>query len=165
MTKRIGRLPFALALLGTLVAGAAAAHEISAGGLVIDHPWARAPLDLDHPVAVYFVVENTTAAEETLLGARTPLAERAEIHKTVHEGDMVRMEAAAEVPIPPQDLVAFEPNALHLMLFGLKRLLSAGEEFPLTLVFENAGEVTVTVLVEEPGAMAPMHMSPMDMDH
>jgi copper(I)-binding protein len=43
------------------------------------------------------------------------------------------------------------------MLFGLKEPLKSGDKFPLTLRFEKAGEVTVTVNVEAAGADHSMH--------
>jgi copper(I)-binding protein len=38
------------------------------------------------------------------------------------------------------------------MFMGLKAPLKAGETFPLTLKFEKAGELTVQVKVQAPGA-------------
>ena len=39
------------------------------------------------------------------------------------------------------------------MLIGLKRPLAAGETFPLTLTFANAGNISITVPVQAMGAM------------
>ena len=44
------------------------------------------------------------------------------------------------------------PGGLHMMFFDLKAPLKAGESFPVTLRFEKAGEVQVTVSVEAMGA-------------
>jgi copper(I)-binding protein len=38
------------------------------------------------------------------------------------------------------------------MLEGLKQQLNAGETFPLTLIFKNAGQLRVEVRVESPQA-------------
>ena len=42
----------------------------------------------------------------------------------------------------------------HIMLFGLKKPLVAGERFPLSLQFERAGTVQVEVQVEAGAAQA-----------
>ena len=42
------------------------------------------------------------------------------------------------------------------MLMGLKNPLKEGDSFPMTLTFEKAGTIQVTVKVEKPGAMTPM---------
>jgi len=39
------------------------------------------------------------------------------------------------------------------VFIGLKAPLKAGDSFPMTLKFEKAGEVTVEMKVEAPGAM------------
>ena len=47
------------------------------------------------------------------------------------------------------------------MLVGLKQLLVVGQSFPLTLEFEKAGKIDVTVSVEKVGAMEHQHMNGM----
>jgi copper(I)-binding protein len=44
--------------------------------------------------------------------------------------------------------VTLAPGGYHLMLMGLKAPLRAGDTFPLTLQFEHAPPLTVTVAVE-----------------
>ena len=46
-----------------------------------------------------------------------------------------------------------KPGGDHVMLMGLKAPLKQGDAFPLTLVFEHAGDVTVTVEIGPVGAM------------
>jgi copper(I)-binding protein len=36
------------------------------------------------------------------------------------------------------------------MLIGLKQTIEIGDEFEVTLVFENAGNITILVKVQEP---------------
>ena len=44
--------------------------------------------------------------------------------------------------------MALKPGSYHVMLIGLKKPLTAGETFPLTLTFEKAGNISVTVPVQ-----------------
>lgn len=44
---------------------------------------------------------------------------------------------------------------MHLMLMGLQDKLSEGTTFPMTLSFENAGEITVEVSVLGIAAVGP----------
>lgn len=57
---------------------------------------------------------------------------------------MRRVEA---IDIPAGGEAALEPGGDHLMLFGLEPGLKTGGSFPLTLLFETAGAVTVEVRV------------------
>jgi hypothetical protein len=135
----------ALSLLCTL----SLAHDYQLGELHIDHPWARA-LPPNAPAgAAYFTVQNQGEQDDRLLGAQTPLADKAELHTHVQEGDMMKMQMIGSLSIPAGSDVVFAPGAHHVMLFGLKRPLVAGERFPLTLEFEKAGKLEVEVTIEE----------------
>lgn len=65
---------------------------------------------------------------------------------------MLHLDALDVLPGKP---VTLAPSHMHLMLMGLSRKLNEGESFPLTLVFESAGEVAVEVPVLGPGATGP----------
>ena len=56
---------------------------------------------------------------------------------------------AESVPIPAGEVVRFEPGGLHVMLVGVPDGLQAGETLQMKLVFENAGEISIEVPVEE----------------
>jgi len=65
-------------------------------------------------------------------------------------------------PVPAIDLpagqeVQFRPGGLHIMLIGLTAPLRQGEQVPVTLVFERAGEVEVLLRIEAAGARGPGH--------
>jgi copper(I)-binding protein len=65
------------------------------------------------------------------------------------EGDIMSMVIQESVAVPSGEL-AFQPGSLHIMLIGLTRDLNAGDEFALTLNFEQAGVVVVSVEVRQP---------------
>jgi copper(I)-binding protein len=51
--------------------------------------------------------------------------------------------------------VKLAPGRYHLMLFDRKSPLKQGEKIPLTLEFEKAGKVTVSLDVQGVGAQGP----------
>jgi copper(I)-binding protein len=57
--------------------------------------------------------------------------------------------------IEPGKTVKLEPGGYHLMLVDLKHPFKKGEKVPITLKFEKAGNVAVTLDVEGIGARAP----------
>jgi copper(I)-binding protein len=67
------------------------------------------------------------------------------------DGDMamVMQEMADGLPLPADETVSLEPGGYHVMLLDLVEPLETGDEFELTLDFENADDVTVTVTVAE----------------
>ena len=68
--------------------------------------------------------------------------------------------------IEPGKTVKLGPNGYHLMIMDLKSPLKQGGKVPVTLEFEKAGKVAVTLDVQGIGAQGPsggdgtMKMSP-----
>jgi iron complex outermembrane receptor protein len=145
----------AILLACLAVAGpAAVAHDYTIGHLVIGHPWSR-PAAAGIPTGVaYLTITNNGPEEEVLVGARSPAAQRVEIHQTFMSEGMTRMRPLPQVTIMPGRSVKIAPGGIHLMLVGLKVPLAAGDEIPLTLVFREAGDVEVEIRVESRDAAA-----------
>ena len=127
------------------------AHEYKVGALQIAHPWSQELPPNAPTVAAYFVIKNTGNSADRLLSAETPIAEKAEIHEHVMQGDLMKMQQVPSVAVPPKGELTFAPMAYHVMLLGLKdrSQLRDGQHFPLTLNFEKAGSVNVEVSVQK----------------
>lgn len=112
--------------------------------------------------AVRFVIDNGTDVDDALIGATSPVAAGAMVHKSDVDADgRSTMDAVPNLPIPAQASVSFDPGGLHVMLTGITEDLTEGDTIPLTLLFEEAGEVAVTVDVVAAGHDADME----DQDH
>jgi copper(I)-binding protein len=57
--------------------------------------------------------------------------------------------------IEPGKTVALAPGGYHLMMLDLKAPLKQGDKLPVTLQFEKAGTVAVTLDVQGVGAKGP----------
>ncbi len=57
--------------------------------------------------------------------------------------------------IEPGKTVKLAPGGYHLMMFDLKAPLKQGDKVPVTLEFEKAGKVTLSLDVEGMGAKEP----------
>ena len=154
---RIHKLALGLGAAVLAFAAAATAHEIKAGDVTIVHPWARATMTPMQAGAVYLAIVNDGAGADRLLGASTPVAAMAMLHRSVDDGGVARMVAAGEIDIAAGGSVVLEPGGLHLMLTGLGAPLVDGETFALTLRFARAGDVEVTVEVENMAVMNHLH--------
>jgi periplasmic copper chaperone A len=141
----------ALSLALLLAAGAVQSDETKQGDLLIDHPWARPSAGPAKTGAAYLRIVNSGATADKLIGAATPAAKRAELHMHEHADGVMRMREVKTVEVPARGEVAFKPGGLHVMLFDLEKPLREGLGFPLTLTFEKAGKVEVTVQIEKPG--------------
>lgn len=119
-------------------------------GITIENAWSR-PAAAGRVGVVYLTVEDT-GSPDTLTGAHSPVASRAELHESFTENGVSRMRPVGPVHIAPGKPVTLAPGGLHIMLMGLKQPLKTGETFPVTLSFAKAGDVTTNAKVEKPGA-------------
>jgi len=150
------RIRFLACSLLAFTCGSSFAHDYSAGALQIEHPWSRALPPNAVTGAVYLGLHNQGKTADRLLSAQTPQATKTEIHTMLQLGEVMKMQKLDSVGIPASGDTKLAPGGTHLMLFGLHKPLVAGERFPLTLQFEQAGKVEVEVMIEatEPDAHA-----------
>lgn len=118
--------------------------------VTVTHPWARASAGAATTGAAYLTLADT--APDHLVSVSTPLAKMAELHETIDDKGIMRMRPVPHLALEPGKPVTLSPGGYHVMLMGLAAPLKAGDQFPMTLTFEHAPPVTVTVEVEAMGA-------------
>ncbi len=146
------------ALLGVaFTAAPTLAHEFKAGAIAIDHPFARATTSSMSNGAAYMVLANQGTSGDRLLSASAPtVAAAVELHMNIKKGTVVEMHHVTALDLPAGARADLSPaGTYHLMLMGLKQPLKLGTSFPMTLVFEKAGTVEVSVTVERAGSSGP----------
>jgi periplasmic copper chaperone A len=143
---------FGLLAAGLILAAAGAAL---AADITVDDPFARASAGPAKAGAAFMTLKNTGPTGDVLTGASAPVAQQAELHAHIKDGDVMRMREVEQVDVPAGGTVRLEPGGLHVMLIGLKAPLKEGETFPLTLTFAKAGTMTVQVPVKSPAEMPP----------
>jgi hypothetical protein len=105
-------------------------------------------------------ITNTGAAADRLVSASSPAAGKVEIHEMSMQDNIMKMrELPRGLPIEAGKTVSLSPGGYHLMLLGLKAPLKKGDKITVTLNFEKAGKVDVTLDVEGIGAQRPSGMS------
>ena len=119
-------------------------------GPMIMGAWARPSIGSTGNSAAYMKVMNHGDAADRLVGVKSEVAKRTEIHTHIMEDNVAKMRRVkGGVDVPAKGDVEFKPGGLHVMLIGLKAKLSEGQAFPLTLVFEKRGEVVVDVKIQK----------------
>lgn len=148
---RLKKLVIILAatLGSSLLAGQVMAHEYDTANLHITHPWSRALPPVAKTGAAYLTIVNRGEQADRLLEVTTPVAGHAELHEHIHQDGLMKMQQIETMALPAGSSVSFKPGSYHIMLFDLKQPLVAGEQFPLTLHFEQAGELEVDISVQQ----------------
>lgn len=138
-------------LLAALLAASAFAQDAKVGSISINHPWARATPGAVKNSAAFMVFDNKGTADK-LIGVSGDVAKEIQIHSMITEAGVMKMREIKSLDIPANGRAELKPGGFHVMLIGLKDGLKEGATFPLKLKFEKAGEVTVQVKAEKPGA-------------
>ena len=148
---------FALAALAaTLFAVPARAEEVKAGDLVITQAWSRATPSGAKIAGGYLTIENKGATPDRLLGGSGDIAGKVEVHEmTMNNGVMTMRPLDKGLAIEPGKTVKLAPGGYHLMIMDLKTPFKQGDKVPVTLQFEKAGKVTLSLDVQGVGAQAP----------
>jgi periplasmic copper chaperone A len=164
--RKIIAISFGLVLMA--VAGPPMrAEDAKAGDLVISQAWSRATPNGAKIGAGYFTIENKGATADKLVGVSGDVSPRIELHEmSMNNGVMKMRPVDGGLTIDPGKTVKLAPSGYHLMIMDLKSPLKQGDKLPLTLQFEKAGKVAVTLDVQGVGAQGPgagdgmMKMSP-----
>jgi periplasmic copper chaperone A len=157
--RTFSRLAFVAALT---VAACAQATKTS---IVVEDPYARATPAGAMSGVVYMTLDNKTNAADRLIRASSNVAAQVQIHEMSMVNGVMQMRQLVDgLPVPAGESVVLKPGGYHVMLIGLKKQLAAGETLPLTLTFEKAGNISVTVPIKAMGsAMGSMQDSHGDM--
>jgi copper(I)-binding protein len=135
-------------ILFVLLIGASACSGTE--NLSVENVWSRPGFQGDNS-AIYLTIRNPGEQGDILLQALSDVAGAIEIHLSkMDSSGVMTMERQDQIIIPAQESVEFSPGGLHIMLVNLAQDLSVGDTFPITLVFEKAGELLVEVEVKQP---------------
>lgn len=151
--NRIVSMVAPVALVVVLSAAGAMAGDAKVGEITVSEPWARASAGPARAGAAFMTLNNAGATDDRLTGVSAGVSDKAELHTHIREGDIMRMRPVEAIDVPAGGVAMLQPGGDHVMFMGLHEPLKEGETFPLTLIFEKAGEVTVEVMVMKAGAM------------
>ncbi len=154
--KRMTTSLVAAALIACVTAAPVRADEVKAGDLVISQAWTRATPGGAKTGGGFLTIENKGSSPDKLVGVSADAAGKIEVHEMAMDGGVMKMRPVeGGLAIDPGKTVKLAPGGLHLMMTDLKSPLKQGDKLPVTLQFEKAGKVAVTLDVQGVGAPAP----------
>src|SRR5437870_7451408 len=147
---------FAFAALLAFLGVPAHAEEGKAGDLGVRQAWSRATPGGAKIAGGFLTIENKGAAPDRLISGAGDIAAKVEIHEmAMNNGVMTMRPLDKGLVIEPGKTVKLAPGGYHLMLMDLKSPFKQGDKVPVTLEFEKAGKVTLSLDVQGVGAQAP----------
>jgi len=132
------------ALAGLTLAAPAMAQEIH----VLD-TYARSASPMAKTGAAFMMIHNAGNSADRLIAAASPAAQIVQLHTHRDEGGVMKMIHVEDgFAIPAGETFFLERGGNHVMLMGLTGPFEQGKTIPLTLTFEQAGEIEVEVPVD-----------------
>ena len=123
---------------------------------MISQAWSRATPGGAKVAGGYLTIENKGTVADRLIGGSADIADKVQVHEmATSNGVMTMRPLDSGLIIEPGKTVKLAPGGYHLMLFDLKSPLKQDDKLPVTLEFEKAGKVKLTLDVRGVGAQAP----------
>lgn len=142
-------MSFKSALLAGLSA-AALALPAFADGIEVHDAYALSASPMAKSGAAFMVIHNHGGPDDHLLSASSPAAAKVELHthQQNSEGVMKMVHVEEGFDLPKDAEIIMERGGKHVMFLGLTAPFEQGQTIPLTLTFEQAGEVQIDVPVD-----------------
>lgn len=121
---------------------------VTANTIEIGNPWSKAVPPTSNVAAAFLSIMNHSNIDDTLIAARSPIAEIVELHTLNNGNGMMQMRQVDTINIAAEHQQTLAPGGFHVMLFNLTEVPMVDSHFPLTLTFKHAGEITVNVAVK-----------------
>lgn len=128
-----------------------AEHGMPAGPLHIIKPWVRPTVPAQKATGAYMMV--MAHADGKLVGAKSNIAEKTEVHEMSMDGDIMRMRRVDAINMEEGDVVKLQPGGFHVMFMGLKNQVKEGEMVSFSLVFEGKDGKLTEVPVQAKATM------------
>ncbi|MEM7318818.1 MAG: copper chaperone PCu(A)C [Pseudomonadota bacterium] len=121
------------------------------GAITIHDAYARSSGPNAKAGAAFMTIINEALLADRLIGVKSDRAARVELHTHEVSGDGVMTMTHVEdgFVIPPQGEHALARGGDHVMFMGLLAPFEHGATFPVTLTFENAGEIEIEILIDQ----------------
>ena len=148
---------FALAAVSAVVIAAPVrADDVKAGDLVISQAWSRATPGGAKVAGGFLTIENKGSSPDKLVAVSAEIAGKAQVHEMAMDIGVMKMRPLDKgLVIDAGKTVKLAPGGNHLMLQELKGPFKQGDKVPVTLQFEKAGKVAISLDVQGVGAQAP----------
>jgi copper(I)-binding protein len=143
-------------LAAALLAAGGAHAQTPSPAITVENVWARATAASAKTGALYLTIIDH-GAPDRLTGITTPVADKAELHQTTMQDNIMRMRPVDGLAVTASAPVKLAPGGYHVMLMGLKQQLKPGQSFPVTLTFAPAVPVQAAATVAAAGATGMSH--------
>jgi copper(I)-binding protein len=114
----------------------------------VEDAWVRQIQPTQSVTAGYMKIDNKGRVEDRLLSVTSPAFDAVELHEmAIDKAGVMRMRKFGPLTISPRQSLTLKRGGFHLMLIGPRYAIAAGNDIPLILTFEVAGEIAIPARV------------------
>ncbi len=137
-------------LLAAMAFATLATTAFAESAIQVDEAYARSSGKHAKAGAAFMMIVNTGEADDRLIGVISDVADRVELHThKVDENGVAKMIHVEEgFTIPAGQSHMLQRGGDHVMFMGLSQPFEQDATIPVTLIFEQAGEVEIEVPVD-----------------
>jgi len=128
--------------------GLAAAETVTAGDLQITDARIFETAATAKAGGGYATITNQGDSADALIDVAADFP-KVELHESYEEDGVMKMQHVERLEIPAGGSAELAPGGYHVMFMGLSEPFEQGDEIPVTLSFEKAGDVEVIFHVVE----------------
>lgn len=122
---------------------------ITLGSLELDGAYVRAMLPGQPVGGGFVVIKNSGSDDDRLVSASSPVAGTVEMHEMAMQGEVMRMRKLNDgIPVRAGETVELKAGGLHMMFMQVKTPFKEGDTVPVSLRFEKAGSIDLTLPVK-----------------
>lgn len=137
-----------IALMSLTVLGACQKREVNVEG-----GWVRLSAAPDTPSAAYFTIKGGSDATR-LSSVSSPVVIRSEMHESVSEGGMTKMNKLDGIDVPAGATLKFEPGGKHVMLWNVNPGIKPGGRMQMIFTFADGTQLEYPMAVQGPAGPA-----------
>jgi copper(I)-binding protein len=122
-------------------------------GIEISNAWGRPSPSVATTGAFFMTITNNGSEDDALIGAFSPACGTVELHESYMDAQgamAMRPVAGSRIAVPAGDTAVLEQGGLHAMCINKLEEFTEGAGLDLTLQFEKAGDIPLTVEIREP---------------
>ena len=137
-------------LFATLTAVTLATTAFAQDTITVDDAYARSSGKSAKAGAAFMMIHNTGESDDRLIGVKSDAAARVELHThKIDDAGVAKMVHVEEgFVIPAGETHMLKRGGDHVMFMGLTAPFEQDGTVPVTLIFENAGEVEIELPVD-----------------
>jgi copper(I)-binding protein len=99
--------------------------------------------------AGYMTIYNPQSKAASIVGLRSESFASVEVHRTLMQDGMMRMEAVPELTVNPGETVQLAPGGLHLMLMQPVEPTRPGEVHRIVIEFDDGSQQNLEMTVRK----------------